>query len=96
MSKSKTPIAAKSAKSLTDFQKAHDANFIVPERFRAGIKALGSEGWAYLGDFARDNHINPAQSAAYREQFAEFLLTADKKMVICGSAKLATKLRAMV
>ncbi len=84
---------ANPVKSVDDFRKAHDQSFIVPERFREGIKGMGPNGWMYLGDFMRQYKINPQQGALYRKDFDGFILEADKKMIICGSTKLAKKLR---
>lgn len=89
----KAVLAKPSVKSPTDFHKSHNQNVIVPERFRTGIKNLGPKGWMYLGDFMRENKINPAQGTAYREQFKDCILEADKKMIICGSKKLADEFR---
>jgi hypothetical protein len=84
------------AKTAADFFKAHDLDTIVPELFRAGIKALGPNGWLYLGDFQRANRINPTQGAAYRDQFKQFIIKADDKYVVCGSVKLANRFRKVV
>lgn len=83
-------------KSIADFRKAHDQSFIVPERFRAGLKAMGANGWMYLSDFMRTYKINPQQGAAYRDDFKDNILEVDKKMIICGSAKLAKQLKESV
>lgn len=88
---SKTPV-----KNPADFSKAHDQSFIVPERFRAGIKALGNNGWMYYNDFIRQHKINPSQGALYRDNFKGFMLEADKKTIVCGSVKLATSFRKSV
>jgi hypothetical protein len=47
----------------------------------------------YLSEFMMANKISPQQSTAYREQFKDFLLEADKKMIICGSAKTAKEFK---
>lgn len=86
-------MATAKPKSIEDFRKAHDQSFIVPERFKAGIKAMGPNGWMYMGDFMREYKINPAQGTAYRDQFSGYLHEVDKKMIICGSTKLAKKLK---
>lgn len=86
-------MATAKAKSIDDFRKAHDQSFIVPERFKAGIKAMGANGWMYLGDFMREYKINPAQGTGYRDLFKDHILEVDKKMIICGSVKLAKKLK---
>lgn len=84
----KTPV-----KGAADFHGTHNQSVIVPERFRAGIKAMGPKGWLYYNDFLREYKINPAQGALYRKGFEAFMLEADKKMVICGSVKLAKEFR---
>lgn len=86
-------MAAK-VRTSADFAKAHDKSYIIPEKFRTGVKALGPKGWMYLGDFQRANHINPSDGADHRDKFKEFMFEVDRKFVICGSAKLAKELKA--
>lgn len=88
-------MAAK-AKSIAEFRSAHDKNFIIPERYRKGITALGVSGWEYEGVFYKGNQISVTHGAQFREEFKDFIVEADGKRVICGSKKLATKLRGMV
>jgi hypothetical protein len=86
--KAKTPV-----KTPADFQKTHDKAFIIPERFREGIKALGKTGWMYMGDFMREHKISPQDGALYRDLFKDYILEADKKMIICGSVAQAKEFR---
>lgn len=92
MSKSKSTIR----KSSDIFCKQHHPAVFVPERFRAGIKALGPDGWAYLAEFLRENKISNTHGTQFGEKFQDHMLTADRKTVICGSAKLAAKLAKLV
>lgn len=87
------PASKAKVKAATEFHGLHNQSVIVPERYRAGIKALGAKGWMYLGEFMMVHKINPAQGAAYRDMFKDYILEADKKMIICGSAKLAKEFR---
>jgi hypothetical protein len=93
-SKAKPPTAVKTAvKGPNDFHGTHNQSVIVPARFKAGIKAMGVNGWMYYNDFLREYKINPAQGALHRKGFEDHMLEADKKMVICGSVKLAKSFR---
>lgn len=90
-------VAAK-VKGLADFRAAHDKDFIIPQKLKAGIEALGAAGWEYEGQFQKTNGISQTDGSRYREEFKDFivLLESGKKRIYCGSKALATKMRAMV
>lgn len=83
-------------KSLDDFRKSHDKNFIIPERIKAGIASLGAGGWEYEGVFQKANGISVTDGAKFRDGFKDFIVEVDKKRVYCGSKALATKMREMI
>ena len=103
-SKTKTPPAPvkRVGKTLADFRAAHDKDFIVPNRMRAAIKALGNDGWEYETEFMKLAGISTTDLSAYRDQFADFQAVATttkmsgggvrKKIIWCGSTAFAKKL----
>lgn len=91
--KAKPPAVKTAVKGPADFHGTHNQSVIVPERFKAGIKAMGVKGWMYYNDFLREYKINPQQGSLHRERFKDHILEADKKMIICGSVKLANEFR---
>lgn len=94
MTAKKTTAAVKTAvKGPSDFHGTHNQSVIVPERFKTGIKAMGPKGWMYYNDFLREYKINPQQGSLHRDSFKDHILEADKKMIICGSVKLAKEFR---
>jgi|SRR6185312_5395133 len=92
--------ARKVGKSLADFRKAHDRNYIVPEKIEAALKLLGKNGWEYEGDFVKLAGISQTDISAFREQFADHVVDAPSvsgrstaKRVWAGSVEFANTLR---
>lgn len=85
-------------KSVEDFRKNHDRNYIVPEKIRAGIAQIG-DGWVYESEFLKLASLSTTDLATFRDQFEDFWVVADKsskKRVWCGSEEFAAQLREMV
>lgn len=94
MSKSKTAAG----RSVEDFRKAHDRNYIIPAKITAGLEQLG-DSWCYEGEFLKLSGLSTTDLALFREQFEAHWVVADKsskKRVWCGTVKLAGELRGMV
>lgn len=89
-------MAASKVKSLEQFRAAHDKNFIIPAKIQAGITKLGAKGWEYWGEFLRINTISVSDGRSYAAKFEGFMLTVEKKSIICGSTALAKQMRNMV
>ena len=87
----------KSGKSLADFRATYDKDFIIPQRIRAGIKALGA-GWEYEVAFAKLAGVSMNDLGNYREQFADYVVTLkrDGKRAWAGTAGMAKAMREMV
>lgn len=87
-------------KTLADFKAAHDKSFIVPQKIKAGIDALGKDGWEYEAEFIKSSGVNQNDISKFREQFTDFvvLIRQDgrEKRVWAGSKTLADKLREML
>lgn len=88
-------MAAK-VKTLDDFKNTHDKNTIIPNRIKSGIAALGVNGWEYYGDFLKANKISVTDGSKFVETFKDFVVEVEKKRIICGSKKLASKMKEMV
>lgn len=82
-------------KDFESFRAAHDKNFIVPNKIKAGLAALG-ESWMYEAEFMKSCGISQTDFAAYRDQFAEFYVDVggrNPKRVWAGTKAFANKLR---
>lgn len=87
-------------KSLADFKAAHDKNFIVPEKIKAGLAKLGNDGWEYEVEFGKMAGVGTNDIAKFREQFGEYVLLVKsekrERRVWAGSKALANKMREMI
>lgn len=71
-------MPSKAAKTLADFRAAHDLNVIIPNKIRAALGAMyaeGAENWEYEQDFMRRAGLSQTQIGAFREQFADHIVT---------------------
>lgn len=86
-------------KGLQDFRALHDKNFLVPQRIKAGLDALG-DGWEYEVDFVRSCGLSTTDFARFREQFEEFSVNVGSarspKRVWAGTKAMAAKMRDML
>jgi hypothetical protein len=87
----------KAGKSIADFRATYDKDFIIPQRIRAGIKALGA-AWEYEVAFAKMAGVSLNDLGNYREQFADYVVTLkrDGKRAWAGTASMAKAMRGMV
>jgi hypothetical protein len=96
MSKAAAP---QKGKDLEAFRAAHDRDFIVPERIKAGLAALG-DSWEYEGEFTRRCGIASQELPKYRDTFKEYWIETPRpsggsaKRVWAGTKAFAAKLRA--
>jgi hypothetical protein len=92
------PPAAKLGRSLADFRAAHDRAYIVPQKIRATLAAMG-ESWLYEAEFIKASGLTAPDVAAFRDQFAEHLVDVRhegrRRAVWAGTKALAGKLREM-
>lgn len=90
----------KNAKTLADFRAIHDKSFVVPQKIKAGLEALGKEGWEYEMDFMRLCGVSSTDFAAFREDFVEYYVivggSRSAKRIWAGSKATAEKMRSMV
>lgn len=91
------PETPKAGRSLDEFRSQHDKDFIVPQRIREGLKALGS-GWDYEVQFAKIAGVSLLDLAAYRDAFADHVVQVkrDGKRAWAGTKATAEKMRSMV
>jgi hypothetical protein len=87
-------------KDLAAFRAAHDKSFIIPQKIRLGLGALG-DGWEYEADFIKRCGVCNADFGAFRDEFAEFFVETratgkTPKRVWAGTKAFATKLRETV
>ena len=92
----KAPVNTKLVgRSEDEWTKLHDPNYIIPKRIEDGIKALG-KGWLYEGDFLRLISISPTQLAAFRDRYADHVVTLggrNPRRAWWGCVKTAAKKR---
>lgn len=95
MTKPKTE--ARIGKTLADFRAQHDKDYIVPQKVRDALKALG-DGWENEVDFLRLAKVSTTDLAMYRDQFADHWVVVDRngKRVWAGTKALADKMRSMI
>ena len=87
-------------KSLADFKAAHDKSFIVPNKIKAGLATLGTDGWEYESDFYKSAGVPPQDLAKFRQQFTDNVVIVKNNgkelRVWAGSKALADKMREMI
>lgn len=94
MTKAK-PAAPAKGKSLEDFRAAHDKNFIVPEKIKAGLAKLG-DSWMYEMEFMKLAGLSTTDLAAFRDGFTDYYVDVsarNAKRVWAGTMKFAKVLR---
>lgn len=92
------PAAASQGRSLAEFRATYDKDTIIPQRIDAGLAQLGKDGWAYEIEFVKLAGVGLAQLAAYRDAYAEHVVTLNResKRAWAGSKALAAKMREML
>lgn len=86
---------------LSAFRAAHDRAFIIPERIKKALAALG-EAWEYEADFIKRVGTGNHELAAFRDQFADYWVEVramgqkNPKRAWSGSKAYMTKMRAML
>ncbi len=87
----------KLGRPLTEFRATFDKDFIVPKRIREGLKELGN-GWEYEAEFIRHIGVRAIDLAAYRDQFADHIVTirVESKRAWAGTVAAAKQMREMV
>ena len=89
------PAAPVKGKSLDEFRAAHDKNFIVPQRIKAGLEKLG-ESWMYEMEFMKLCGLSTTDLSAFRGEFVPYFVEVggrNVKRVWAGTTKFATALR---
>lgn len=95
-------MAAKKAskKTLDDFRAVHDKAFVVPNKIKAGLEALGKYGWEYEAEFIKICGVSVVDIGRFRDEFEDFYVIVGGertgKRVWAGSKVLAEKMRGMV
>jgi hypothetical protein len=88
----------KAGRSLDEFRAAHDKNYIVPQKIKAGLEKLG-DGWEYELEFLKLTGLSTTDLSMFRDQFEDHIVTTsgrNPKRVWTGSKATAKQLREMV
>lgn len=88
-------------KTLADFRNTYDRNIVVPNKIRAALTQLESEGpesWEYELDLMKRAGVSQTDIAMFREQFQGHIVEAraiggQSKRIWFASAKVAAKAR---
>ena len=87
-------------KTLSDFRALHDPNVVVPNKIRAALASMATEGkehWEYEADFLKRAGVTPLQLAAFRETFKTHIVetgnSRNAKRVWFADPKTAEKAR---
>ncbi len=93
----KLPDAGSKGRSLAEFRSAYDKGYIVPRKITAALKALRN-GWEYEVQFARLAGVSLADLAAFRDQFAEHVVSLhrDGRRAWAGTAAVAREMKEML
>jgi hypothetical protein len=93
MTTAKTNAPAK-GKSLDEFRAAHDKNFIVPQKIKAGLVKLG-DSWMYEMEFMKLCGLSTTDLAMFREEFKAYYVEVGRssKRVWAGTPQFAKVLR---
>jgi hypothetical protein len=85
-------------KSLADFRRTYDKDFIVPQKIKTALAQLGAGGWETELNFARSAGVSMSDIGLFREQFQDHVVLVERgsKRIWAGSKALAAKLREMV
>lgn len=99
MKNSESTTAKGKGKDLAAFRAAHDRAFIIPDKIRRGLTALG-DSWEYEVDFIKRCGCSTTDFAAYREQFKDFYVETPRcaggsrgKRVWAGTKAFTKKLQ---
>lgn len=86
-------------KSLSDFRAVHDKSFVIPNKIRAGLAALG-DGWDYEPEFIKLCGVSVLDFARFRDEFADHYVTVggskSSKRAWAGTKATAAKMRDMI
>jgi hypothetical protein len=85
----------KSGRSLAEFRKTYDKDFIIPHKIKDGLRALG-QGWEYEVQFAHLIGVALSDLGNYRDQFTDFVVSMRDRRAWAGSAAVAKQMREML
>lgn len=91
-----TSASIKNKKSLADFRRTYDKSYIVPNKVRAGLAALGSS-WEYEVEFAKSIAVSLGDLGMFREPFADHIVQVKEgRRIWAGTKALARQMREMI
>ena len=95
--KTATPATVRVGRSLSEFRNTYDKSTIVPQRIKAGLRALG-HGWDYEVGFAKTAGVSLADLGNFREAFAEHVIQIgrDGRRAWAGTKSAAEQMRRML
>lgn len=86
-------------RSLSDFRSSHDRAFIIPQKIKKALEALGAS-WQYEAEFCKLAELTPVELSPFRDQYADHIVEVRqegrRRMVWAGTKDFAAKLREMV
>ncbi len=89
-------------KTAAEFGASHDKKLIAHTKVKAALRSLTKDRWMYEGDFIKLAKLAQVQWGAVADAYIDYVVLAKRigkgtqgnaRRVICGSKKLAAKLR---
>jgi transcriptional regulator with XRE-family HTH domain len=94
--KAVAPAAKKAGRSLAEFRQTYDKDTIIPGKVRAALREIGS-GWEYEVQFAKLAGVSLADLSAYRDQFADYVVTLrESRRAWAGTVATAKAMKEML
>lgn len=88
--------AKKQGRTLEEFRRTYDKDYIVPARVKAALAELGN-GWEYEVQFARLAGVSLADLSSYRDAFAGHVVTLrDSRRAWAGKESVAEQMKGML
>ena len=91
-------LAPKRRKTLADFRAVYDKATIIPSRIKAQLKVLGSGGWCYEVEFAKDAGVSLSDLGNFREAFIDHVVPVERgaRRAWAGTPETAKTMREMI
>jgi len=88
---------AKKGRTLQDFRAVYDNDFIIPNKIKQALNALG-DSWETELDFTKRAGISISQLHLYKEAFEDHIIPVqnNKKRIWAGTKAFATKCKELV
>jgi hypothetical protein len=80
-------------KTLQEFRNEYDKSVVVPKKINAALKLMGRHGWVYEVEFARLAGLSMTDISAYRDMFADHVVTLRERRAWAGCPETALEMK---